>query len=77
MSDRFHPISMEQLTDWVFDELEQKNSLFGVPRSARDGWPCDADNARRARLCMVPDTLTTPHTDQGDRVVRRWTPFAA
>ena len=34
MSDRFHPIWMEQLTDWVFDELETRDSLFGVPRSA-------------------------------------------
>ena len=34
MSDRFHPLSMEQLTDWVFTELEQKGSLFNVPRSA-------------------------------------------
>ena len=34
MSDRFHPISMEQLTDWVFTELEEKDSLFNVPRSA-------------------------------------------
>ena len=31
MSDRFHPISMEQLTSWVFTELEQKGSLFNVP----------------------------------------------
>ena len=31
MSDRFHPLSMEQLTDWVFTELEQKGSLFNVP----------------------------------------------
>jgi putative selenate reductase len=34
MSDRFHPISMEQLTHWVFTELEQKDSLFNIPRSA-------------------------------------------
>jgi putative selenate reductase len=34
MSDRFHPISMEQLTHWVFTELDQKNSLFNIPRSA-------------------------------------------
>ncbi len=34
MSDRFHPISMEQLTRWAFTELEQKDSLFGVPRQA-------------------------------------------
>ncbi len=34
MSDRFHPISMEQLTHWVFTELEQEDSLFNVPSSA-------------------------------------------
>jgi putative selenate reductase len=34
MSDRFHPISMEQLTHWVFTELEQKDSLFNIPRPA-------------------------------------------
>ena len=34
MSDRFRPISMEQLTDWVFTELEEKGAVFGVPRSA-------------------------------------------
>ncbi len=32
MSDRFHPISMEDLTAWVFTELEEKNSIFGIPR---------------------------------------------
>ena len=25
---------MEQLTDWVFDELEAKEALFGVPETA-------------------------------------------
>jgi putative selenate reductase len=34
MSDRFRPISMEQLTDWVFTELDTKDSLFGIPRSS-------------------------------------------
>ena len=34
MSDRFHPISMEQLTHWVFTELDRKDSLFNVPRAA-------------------------------------------
>jgi putative selenate reductase len=32
MSDRFHPISMGALTDWVFDELEGAGSVFGIPR---------------------------------------------
>ena len=34
MSDRFHPISMEQLTRWAFTELEHKESLFSVPLGA-------------------------------------------
>lgn len=31
MSDRFQPISDSQFTGWVFDELEQERSLFGIP----------------------------------------------
>ncbi len=34
MSDRFHPISMQELTDWCFTEMEEKESIFGVPLSA-------------------------------------------
>jgi putative selenate reductase len=33
MSDRFHPIPLEMLTSWIADELEAKDSVFGVPRS--------------------------------------------
>jgi putative selenate reductase len=31
MSDRFHPIPLELLTAWIADELEAKNSVFGIP----------------------------------------------
>ncbi len=31
MGDRFHQISMEALTDGMFDELDQKDQFFGVP----------------------------------------------
>jgi putative selenate reductase len=34
MSDRFHPLSMEQLTEWAFTELERRGSVFGVPRAS-------------------------------------------
>ncbi|MCG6948438.1 MAG: putative selenate reductase subunit YgfK [Acidobacteria bacterium] len=33
MSDRFHPISLEVLANWIADELETKDSIFGVPAS--------------------------------------------
>lgn len=32
MSDKFQPITMEQLTAWVFTELETRGSIFGIPR---------------------------------------------
>jgi putative selenate reductase len=33
MSDRFHPIPLATLTNWIADELEVKESVFGIPRS--------------------------------------------
>jgi putative selenate reductase len=33
MSDRFHPLPLELLTAWIADELEAKNSVFGIPRA--------------------------------------------
>jgi putative selenate reductase len=32
MSDRFQPISMQQLAGWIFGELNAHNSVFGIPR---------------------------------------------
>jgi putative selenate reductase len=33
MSDRFHPLSLEMLSSWIADELDAKNSVFGIPRT--------------------------------------------
>ena len=32
MSDRFFPISSAQLIEWVFTELDTRDSIFGIPR---------------------------------------------
>ncbi len=32
MSDRFFPISSAQLIEWVFSELDTRDSIFGIPR---------------------------------------------
>jgi NADPH-dependent glutamate synthase beta subunit-like oxidoreductase len=56
MSDRFQPITMEQLTDWVFTELEEKDSIFGIPSRAFFK-PSEAD---RFRLTNYGQTLETP-----------------
>jgi NADPH-dependent glutamate synthase beta subunit-like oxidoreductase len=75
MSDRFHPISMEQLTDWVFDELEQKDSLFGVPRPAF--FVPNRDD--RFRLDNYGHNLETPfgvaagpHTQMAQNIIVSW-----
>jgi putative selenate reductase len=47
---------MEQLTDWVFTELEEKDSIFGIQRRAFFK-PSEAD---RFRLTNYGQTLETP-----------------
>ena len=75
MGDRFQPISMEQLTDWVFDELETKDSIFGVPRAAFFV-PHPAD---RFRVEVYGRTLETPfgvaagpHTQMAQNIIVSW-----
>ncbi len=66
---------MEQLTDWVFTELEQKNSIFGIPRNAFFT-PSEDD---RFRLTNYGQTLETPfgvaagpHTQMAQNIVVAW-----
>jgi NADPH-dependent glutamate synthase beta subunit-like oxidoreductase len=75
MTDRFHPISMEQLSDWVFDELEQKASLFGVPRTAFFV-PRPSDRFRRrvyGRELETPFGVAAgPHTQMAQNIIVSW-----
>ncbi|MFH0881303.1 MAG: FAD-dependent oxidoreductase [Lentisphaerota bacterium] len=32
MSDKFQPVTAEQLASWIFTELETKDAIFGIPR---------------------------------------------
>jgi NADPH-dependent glutamate synthase beta subunit-like oxidoreductase len=75
MSDRFQPISMEQLTDWVATELEEKGSIFGIPRSGFF-MPATTD---RFRLTNYGQPLETPfgvaagpHTQMAQNIVVSW-----
>ena len=75
MSDRFHPISMEQLTDWVFTELEEKDALFNVPRSAF--FVPGPDHRYRTSLYGVElDTpfgvAAGPHTQMAQNIIVSW-----
>ncbi len=75
MSDRFQPITMEQLTDWVFTELEEKDSIFGIPRRAFFV-PGDDD---RFKVDTYGVTLETPfgvaagpHTQMAQNIIVAW-----
>ena len=75
MSDRFRPLSMEQLTSWVFTELEQKGSLFNVPASAVFT-PRPDHRFRRRELGVELDTpwgvAAGPHTQMAQNIVAAW-----
>jgi putative selenate reductase len=75
MSDRFHPISMEQLTDWAFTELERKDSLFNVPRSAFFV-PRPDHRFRRREYGVELETpfgvAAGPHTQMAQNIITSW-----
>ncbi len=75
MSDRFRPLSMEQLTSWVFTELEQKGSIFNVPASAVFA-PRPDHRFRRRELGVDLDTpwgvAAGPHTQMAQNIVAAW-----
>ncbi|HSW42710.1 MAG TPA: FAD-dependent oxidoreductase, partial [Patescibacteria group bacterium] len=75
MSDRFHPLSMEQLTDWAYTELAEKDSLFNVPRSAF--FVPRVDHRFRTRAWGVEletpfGVAAGPHTQMAQNIVAAW-----
>jgi putative selenate reductase len=75
MSDRLQPLSMEQLTSWVFTELERKRSIFNIPASAV--FTPRADHRfRRRELGVELDTpwgvAAGPHTQMAQNIVASW-----
>ncbi len=75
MSDRFHPITMEQLTDWVSTELRTRDSLFNVPRSAFFV-PRPEHRFRRREYGVELETpfgvAAGPHTQMAQNIVTAW-----
>jgi len=66
---------MEQLTDWVFTELEEKDSIFGIPRASF--FVPDVDD--RFRIENYGVTLDTPfgvaagpHTQMAQNIIVAW-----
>jgi putative selenate reductase len=75
VSDRFRPLSMEQLTDWVFDELEGSDSLFGIPRAAFFV-PSERDRFRSTLYGKPLETpfgvAAGPHTQMAQNIIVAW-----
>ncbi len=75
MSDRFRPLSMEQLTTWAFTELERKGSVFSVPVAAAFT-PRTDHRFRRRELGVDLDTpwgvAAGPHTQMAQNIVAAW-----
>ena len=75
MSDRFHQISMEQLTDWVFTELDEKDSLFGIPQRAFFV-PSDSDRFAITKYGYRLETpfgvAAGPHTQMAQNIIVSW-----
>ena len=75
MNDRFHPVSMEQLTDWVFTELDRRGSIFNVPRSAFFV-PRPDHRFRRHEYGVELETpfgvAAGPHTQMAQNIVAAW-----
>ncbi|MGI9643119.1 MAG: putative selenate reductase subunit YgfK [Acidimicrobiia bacterium] len=75
MSDRFQPISMEQLTAWVFTELEEKDSIFGIPRMAFFE-PTDDDRIKQQNYGTTLETplgvAAGPHTQMAQNIIVSW-----
>ena len=75
MSDRFRPLSLEQLTDWAATELAQRDSLFNVPRSAFFV-PSPEHRFRRREYGIELDTpfgvAAGPHTQMAQNIVTAW-----
>ncbi|MFH1331636.1 MAG: putative selenate reductase subunit YgfK [Actinomycetota bacterium] len=75
MSDRFHPISMEDLCAPVFGELEAKGSIFGIPRELFFT-PRAADRFRTVAYGHPLETpfgpAAGPHTQMAQNIVVAW-----
>jgi len=75
VSDRFHPISMEDLSAWVFGELEAQGSIFGIPQELFFT-PGAADRYRTEAYGHSLETpfgpAAGPHTQMAQNIVVAW-----
>jgi putative selenate reductase len=75
MSDKFHPLSLEQLVGWIADELAAKDSIFGIPR-ALFFTPSSSDRFRSEVYGHTLDTpigvAAGPHSQLAQNIIVSW-----
>lgn len=75
MSGRFRPLGLAQLVDWIADELESKDSIFGIPRQLFFR-PNTADSFRTEVYGQTLDTplgvAAGPHSQLAQNIVVSW-----
>ncbi len=75
MSDRFRPFSLDHLTSWIADELEAKDSVFGIPRALAFS-PGAGDPFRteiyRQTLETPLGVAAGPHSQLAQNIIVAW-----
>lgn len=75
MSDLFSPISSAQLTEWVFTELDTRDSIFGIPRQ-HFFVPDESDPFRTSAFSHPLETpfgpAAGPHSQMAQNIVAAW-----
>ena len=75
MSDKFQPLSTEQLARWVAGELDHQGSIFGLPKELY----FQPDSGRRLQLEVYDQLLETPfgvaagpHSQMSQNIIVAW-----
>jgi len=75
MSDLFQPIASEQLIEWVFSELESRDSIFGIPRR-HFFVPAENDPFRTTAFGQLLETpfgpAAGPHSQMAQNIIAAW-----
>ena len=75
MSDRFQPLSIDQVAPWVFGELEKRGTVFGIPKELFFR-PAAGDAFRTAMYGQALDTpfgvAAGPHSQMAQNIVAAW-----
>jgi len=75
VSDLFQPIASEQLIEWIFTELDRRDSIFGIPRK-HFFVPSEDDPFRTSVFGHLLETpfgpAAGPHSQMAQNIVAAW-----